>query len=97
MYALCIIRYRRSLEEMAANTEDHRNYLRGLHAKGILVASGPFQPRLGGALLVRVPDENAQQALDQVRDGDPFVQRGLAQYEIQMWNLTFGREGLDKL
>jgi uncharacterized protein YciI len=42
MYALCLIRYRKPLEEVAANTEDHRNYLRGLKEKGVLVASGPF-------------------------------------------------------
>ncbi len=97
MYALCLIRYRKPLEEVAASTEDHRNYLRGLKEKGTLVASGPFSPRLGGALLVRVSDENAIAELDALRDGDPFVQRKLAQYEIQQWNLTFGKEGLDKM
>jgi uncharacterized protein YciI len=97
MYALCIIRYRKPLEEVAANTEDHRNYLRTLREKGVLVASGPFSPRLGGALLVRVSDENTNADLDAIRDNDPFVQRGLAQYEMQGWNLTFGKEGLDKL
>ncbi len=97
MYALCIIRYRRPLEEMAVVTPEHREYLRGLKQKGTLVASGPFDPRLGGALLVRVPDENAHEALDQLRDGDPFIKKGMAQYEIQKWNLTFGKEELDRL
>ena len=97
MYALCLIRYRKPLEEVAASTEDHRNYLRSLKEKGVLVASGPFSPRLGGALLVRVSDENTNAELDAIRDGDPFIQRGLAQYEMQAWNLTFGKDGLDRL
>jgi hypothetical protein len=46
---------------------------------------------------VRVSDENTNAELDAIRDGDPFVQRGLAQYELQAWNLTFGKDGLDSL
>ena len=97
MYALCLIRYRKPLEEVAAATDGHRNYLRSLKEKGVLVASGPFSPRLGGALLVRVSDENTNAELDAIRDNDPFVQGGFAQYEMQAWNLTFGKDGLDKL
>lgn len=97
MYALCLIRYRKPLEEVAAVTEEHRAYLRGLHEKKILVASGPFHPRLGGALLVRVSDENAIEELDAIRDADPFIKKKMAQYEIQQWNLTFGKDGLDRL
>src|SRR3569832_543673 len=97
MYALCLIRYRRPLVVVVVCSVVFCYFLRGLKAKGTLVASGPFAPRLGGALLVRVSDENANAELDAIRDGDPFVQGGFAQYEMQAWNLTFGKEGLDKL
>ena len=53
-------------------------------------------PRLG-ALLLRVPDEKAGTHLDRVRDGDPFVQTGTAQYEIWPWLPNIGKEDLDRL
>ncbi|MBA4071945.1 MAG: hypothetical protein C0497_08945 [Gemmatimonas sp.] len=59
MYAMVIIRYRASLEEIEINTEAHRAWLRSLEADGTLLASGPFVPRTGGALLRRVPDAGA--------------------------------------
>ncbi|GMV10628.1 MAG TPA: YciI family protein [Gemmatimonadaceae bacterium] len=96
-YALAIIRYRRPLEDVVANTDDHRAYLRALHQEGVLLASGPFDPRHGGALLLRLPDENPVAALDAIRDADPFWQRGIAQYELLPWNPVIGKEGLDRL
>jgi uncharacterized protein YciI len=97
MYALAIIRYRRPLEEVLATVDDHRAYLRGLKAKGVLLASGPFDPRVGGALLLRIPDENVQSTLDGIRDGDPFVKQGLAQYELLPWLPNIGAEALEEL
>ncbi len=97
MYAIAIVRYRRPLEEVATVTEEHRAYLRKLRQEGLLLASGPFEPRFGGALLLRVPDEGSQKTLDDIRDGDPFTQKGMAQYEILPWNPVIGREGLDRI
>jgi uncharacterized protein YciI len=97
MYALAIVRYRRPLDEVLLHLEPHRAYLRELQAEGILLAAGPLDPRNGGALLLRVPDEDVDGALDAVRDGDPFVQEGVAQYELLPWAVTYGREGLDGL
>ena len=96
MYALILIRYRRPLDEVASATDDHRSYLRDLQAKGILLASGPFDPRTGGALLLRVADDDPG-ALDAVRDADPFWKRGIANYELLRWNPVIGIEGLDGL
>jgi uncharacterized protein YciI len=97
MYALAILRYRYPLETVAPHVEAHRAYLRGLKAEGILLASGPFDPRTGGALLLRVPDDNPHAALDRVRDGDPFTQQGLAQYELLPWLPVIGQDDLDRL
>ena len=96
MYALAIIRYRRPLEEILAHYDAHRAYLQGLKASGLLVASGPLEPRYGGALLLRVPDEGVEAALDAVRDGDPYWQAGVAQYELLAWNVRTGRDDLDR-
>lgn len=97
MYALVLIRYRRPIEDVLPSTPDHRSYLTTLHQQGILLASGPFDPRIGGALLLRLPDGEAASALDRIRDADPYWQRGLANYELLPWAPTIGLEGLDRL
>jgi uncharacterized protein YciI len=97
MYAIAIIRYRRPLEDIVAVQEQHRAYLRSLKDAGILIASGPMEPRTGGALLVRVPDDDVLGALDAIRDGDPYVTFGVAQYELIPWAVGTGREGLDSI
>lgn len=97
MYALAILRYRKPLEEVLKVTDEHRAYLRTLKDQGLLLASGPFDPRSGGGLLLRVPDEGAQAALDAIRDGDPFTRTGCAQYELLPWVPVIGKEGLDGL
>jgi uncharacterized protein YciI len=97
VYAIAIIRYRRPLEEILKVVDEHRAYLGGLKAKGILLVSGPFEPRHGGAVILRVPDEGASAALDAVRDGDPYIKAGIAQWEILPWMPGIGREGIEKL
>ncbi len=97
MYALAIIRYRRPLEEVVNVTNAHRAYLGELKKQGILIASGPFDPRIGGGLLLRVPDGDVAGTLDRVRDNDPYVKSGMAQYELLAWNPGIGKEELDKL
>ena len=97
MYVIAIIRYRRPLEEVLEVTEKHRGYLKSLKDDGILIASGPMDPRSGGIALLKVPDDDVIPTLDRVRDGDPYVMSGLAQYELIPWNVGLGREGLDQL
>jgi uncharacterized protein YciI len=97
MYAIAIIRYRRPLEEVVEVTEQHRAYLRELKDEGLLVASGPMDPRTGGVLLLRIPDDDVIGCLDRVRDGDPYVTFGLAQYELIPWVVGIGKDDLDKV
>lgn len=97
MYAIAVIRYRRATEEVLRHNEAHRAYLAGLKSEGTLVASGPLEPRYGGALLLRVRDDDADAALDAVRDGDPYVREGVAQYEILKWRVGIGRDDLDRI
>ena len=99
MYALAIIRYRLSTEEVLKHVEPHRAYLRSLKERGILVASGPFVPRSGGGLLLRINAEGEAllRELDKIRDDDPYVKAGVAQYELMPWDPGIGREDLDKI
>jgi uncharacterized protein YciI len=96
MYVMAIIRYRRPLEEVLVHQDAHRAYLRGLKEKGVLIAAGPMNPRFGGMVMLRVGDDDAA-ALDAIRDGDPFVQSGVAQYELIGWNPVIGKDDLDRL
>ena len=97
MYAMMLVRYRRPLSEVEAVTEAHRAYLRTLQEQGILLASGPLDPRTGGMFLLRVQDANPLADLDAIRNNDPFFKAGLANYEPLVWNVGMGKEGLDKL
>jgi uncharacterized protein YciI len=97
MYAIAIIRYRRPLEEILEVLEQHRAYLKTLKDEGTLIASGPMDPRAGGILLLNVPDDDVIPTLDRVREGDPYVTFGLAQYEMIPWNVGIGKEDLDKI
>jgi uncharacterized protein YciI len=97
MYAIVIVRYRQPIEEVVKVQDTHRAYLRQLKADGVMLASGPMDPRFGGMFLLRVPDDNPRAALDAVRDNDPFYQAGVAQYELIPWNVVIGKEDLDRL
>jgi uncharacterized protein YciI len=97
MYAIAILRYRRPLEEILPAVDEHRAYLRSLQAAGTLIASGPIDPRTGGILLLRVPEEGRIEALDAIRDGDPFTKAGMAQYECLPWKPNIGVEALERL
>lgn len=96
MFAIAIIRYRRPLEEILLVVEDHRAYLRHLQSQGYLIASGPFSPRSGGALLLHVPDHDPA-LLDYIRDQDPFTKTQVAQYELLVWQPNIGLEKLQSL
>jgi uncharacterized protein YciI len=98
MYALAIVRYRLALDEVDESyREAHRNYLRALKHQGLLIASGPFKPHFGGALLLRVPDDGARRALDRIREGDPFTEHGIAQYELLVWDVKTGIDDLNRI
>jgi uncharacterized protein YciI len=98
MYALAIVRYRLPLEEISEVLRGaHREYLRGLKKQGLLIASGPFLPHVGGAFLLRVPSINPNETLDRIRDEDPFTEHKLAQYELLPWNVKTGIDDLDKI
>jgi uncharacterized protein YciI len=97
MYALAILRYRVPIEEVVKVTDEHRAYLRELKQQGVLVAAGPRAPRFGGVLLLRVNDADVHTALDRIRDLDPYVRKGIVQYELLPWTPVVGAEDLDKI
>jgi uncharacterized protein YciI len=96
VYVLAIIRYRKPIEEVLKHVDAHRAYLGTLKQKGRLVASGPLDPRSGGAALFRLPDGTPDAELLALRDQDPYVRAGVAQWELLPWNPGLGKDDLDR-
>ncbi len=88
--AFCALKYRYPLERMLQTVDRHRAYLRELHGKGKLIASGPFEPRTGGGLLLKVED---RAELDAILAGDPFQQEQLVETTIYQWAPNIGGVG----
>jgi uncharacterized protein YciI len=97
MYAIALLRYRKPIEEVLKVLDAHRSFLEKLKEQGYLLASGPLEPRTGGALLLRVPDADYASVLDKIRDDDPFTSAGVAQYELLPWVPNVGISGLNSL
>ncbi len=96
MYAIAIIRYLKPVEEVQKHQDAHRVWAASLREKGVVVASGPLDPRFGGAFLLRLPDGTPTAELLAVRDADPYVKAGVAQWELLPWNPVNGKENLDR-
>ena len=96
MYVIAIIRYRKPLEEVLKHQDAHRAFAKSLRDRDLVVASGPLVPRFGGAFLLRLPDGTTDAELDAIRDQDPYVKGGVAQWELLPWDPVNGRENLDR-
>jgi uncharacterized protein YciI len=94
MYAYVVLRYLAPLSRIEETVDRHRAYLRELKERRALVASGPLVPRTGGALLLRVSDE---EELARLLAGDPFAVEGLVEHTTHRWAPNIGVEGLDAL
>ena len=94
LYAFVALKYRYPLERMLQAVDRHRAYLRELLAQGKMIASGPFVPREGGALLLRVENESEIQP---ILDKDPFQVERLVETTIHRWAPNIGTEGLESL
>jgi len=96
MYAIAMVRYRKPVEEVLKVVEAHRSYLRELKEKGWLLASGPLDPRSGGALLCAFRTRRRTNIW--TRSGwRSLLRSGTAQYEIWPWLPNIGKEDLDRL
>ena len=96
MYVIAIVRYRKVVEEVQKHQDAHRAWATGLREQGVIVASGPIEPRFAGAILLRFPDGTPDTAILALRDSDPYVKGGVAQWELLPWNVVNGKENLDR-
>lgn len=72
--------YKKTLAEIEAATQVHRDYIETFYQKGIFLASGPKVPRDGGVIIVN--GKVSRPELEQILDGDPFRQKQLVRFEI---------------
>src|SRR5207253_2927744 len=94
LYAFVALKYRYPLERMQKTVDRHRAYLRELITQGKMIASGPFVPREGGALLLRVEEESE---IPLILSKDPYQVEELVDTTIYRWAPNIGAEGLDSL
>jgi uncharacterized protein YciI len=77
--------YLASPEEVAEVVPDHRDWIRGHYESGVMLASGPQEPRVGGVLVLRCPSIGEARELV---DADPLVTRGVARYGLVAFQPT---------
>ena len=73
------ITYIAPLEAIDAALPEHRAFLQGGYEQGLLLCSGPQEPRTGGIILARAP---ARDDLTQFFRADPFQSRNMAKYRF---------------
>lgn len=73
------ITYIAPLSAIDAALADHRAFLQTGYEQGLLLFSGPQEPRTGGIVLARA---KAKEDLAAFLRGDPFQVRNMARYRI---------------
>jgi len=77
--------YKKAMSEVEKYLEAHRSFLDVYYAKGVLVASGPKNPRDGGILLATEMDRTE---LEQILSNDPFWIEQIAEFKITEFAVT---------
>ncbi|MFI5936039.1 YciI family protein [Actinoplanes sp. NPDC051494] len=84
---LMISTYLAPLDEVDAAREDHLAFIAGLEQRGLVVSAGRQDPAVGGVILLGV--DSAAEAAELIAQ-DPYVLRGLAEYQATSWKPTRG-------
>lgn len=91
---IVLLSYKKSLDEVNAQLEAHRAYLRQYYEAGNFLASGPRNPRTGGVILVKAASFDA---LNGILAQDPFKIHAIADYEVIEFTATMAAEHLSAL
>jgi uncharacterized protein YciI len=82
---LVILTYVKPLETVDAHMKAHMAFLRRAYREKRFIVSGRRVPRTGGVILARAP---SIEALTEIIEQDPFVEKGIATYEIIQFNTS---------
>ena len=93
-YYIINISYVVPFETVVERTPEHRAYLKTNYDKGIMLFSGPREPRTGGVLFARAEERSV---IEEMIAGDPFNTSGTAKYEIIEIKPVMWAEELNKL
>lgn len=74
-----VLTYEAPLRDIDRLMPEHMAFLEKCYEAGIFLASGRQVPRTGGVILAMCPK---RKELEDIIEHDPFVQNGLASYEI---------------
>lgn len=77
--------YKKAMSDVEEHLEAHRSFLDQLYADGVLIASGPKNPRDGGVILAR---EMNRPELEKLLERDPFFIHQIAQFRITDFAVT---------
>ncbi|MCB9893083.1 MAG: hypothetical protein H6839_01380 [Planctomycetes bacterium] len=91
-YFVVTIEYIKPMDVVEEHTPAHRAFSGELKAQGILLFSGPFNPRTGGMLVLQA--ESIDKAVALFED-DPFKKLEIAKYQIREWVPKVGLERLE--
>jgi uncharacterized protein YciI len=82
MYII-IVKYQSPIEVIDELLVAHRAFLDRYYKNGILVCSGPQNPRTGGIIISKAPNK---ETVEQLISEDPFYINKAADYEIIEFN-----------
>ncbi len=83
MLTLISITYIKPLTDINHYREAHTEHLQQYYDKGLIYASGPYEPRTGGFILARKLTDREQKELV---ENDPYYIEKLASYDIRDFN-----------
>ena len=71
--------YVESMDEIDHYLVAHREFLDVYYRQGLFLMSGPMKPRTGGIIIALC---NVKVEIDRIMAKDPFIQAGVATYEL---------------
>ncbi|GGF16877.1 YciI family protein [Hymenobacter cavernae] len=91
---LLVLTYSKPLEEVEPLMAAHMAWVDAQYQNGTFLASGRRVPRTGGIILARATDLGSLEALAAT---DPFLEAGVAQYDIIEFTLSRTALGFESL
>ncbi|GKX67351.1 YciI family protein [Inconstantimicrobium mannanitabidum] len=76
---IVILRYKKLIDEVNNNLEDHIKFLEKYYNLNIFLCSGRQEPRVGGIILCNAKDRTE---INTIIKEDPFYKNEIAEYEI---------------
>lgn len=74
-----ILKYKKSIEEVMKNLDEHITFLNKYYAQNKFICSGRQDPRTGGIIICKAKDKFQ---VNSIILEDPFYKNGIAEYEI---------------